>query len=367
MKRFLPAVLLVAAIVLSAPFMGRIRDDIFARFPTSAVRGLALVLAALAAAAFLYAVVRIRHRRLPRYAGLALVAALLWYQEAGFSIGSPQVDMVEKIHLVEYGLLAYLLYRAIRRAGDLTILLLPLLGVTFAGVLDETMQWLTETRLGETRDVLLDLYAGLCGLIFSLSLDPPERLAWRLSPTRRRLLSDTTGLVVLATGLFFNTANLGYEHDDPQIGRFRSWHSLDQLRRAAADRARRWQTNPPASLSPWHREDYFLTEAGWHVRHRQERHQAGDAYLAVQANRILEKYYGPFLDLESFRGSGRHRWPPEVRRDLESRAPRYDPRRYLSPVLIHRIYPWPSKRLFLGVLLTTVAAFWLLPRLIARL
>ena len=85
-----------------------------------------------------------------------------------------------------------------------------------------------------------------------------------------------------------------------------------------------------------------------------------------RANRILEKYYAPFLDLESFRGSGVHRYPPEVRQELEAQAPRRDPERYVSPVLEHRIRPWPSKPLFFAVLIPFVLSIWLLPRAVSR-
>ena len=371
MKRFLPAALLLIGIVLSAPFVGLIRDFLFGRFHATAVRGVALALLTLAVAAFLYALARIRRRRLPRYAGLALAAALLVLQESLLGAHmtdvsfAAQVNVAEKVHLVEYGLLAFLFYRAFRPAGDLTAVLLPLLWIIPAGVLEESVQWLVETRVGEIRDVFLNLYAGVCGLIFGLSLEPPESFAWRIGG-RWRQLWDSAALAVLALGLFFYVAHLGYEHHDPEIGRFRSWHTLDELRQAALEREQRWQVDPPTELSPWRREDLFLNEASWHANHRNERYRAGDSYMAYQANRILEQYYSPFLDIESFRGSGKHRYAPEQRQALEAAAPRRDPESYLSPVLIDRIYPWPSKRFLLAVLIPTVLAIWLLPRIVRR-
>ena len=372
MTRFLPALLLAVLIVVAAPFLGLIRDAFFDRFEASAVRSLALALGALAAAVFLYAVARIRDHRLLRYAGLVVAATLVWLQGALlgadlFDSGiTAQVNVVEKIHLIEYGLLVYLLYRAVKPAGDLTILILPLLWLTLAGVLDEGVQWLVETRVGEIRDVFINIYAGVCGLVFSLSLDPPRRLEWRLDRRRWRRVSAALGLALLPLGLFFNAAHLGYEHEDPEIGRFRTWHTLDELSQAAAERSERWKVDPPTGLSPWRREDFYLTEAAWHATHRNERLETGDLYLAAQANRILEKYYDPFLDLESFRGSGKHRYPPEVRRDLEARAPRRAPKEFTSLVLIERVYPWPSKRLFFAALIPAVLLIWLLPWLWPR-
>ncbi len=362
MKRFLPPLLLVALVVGTSPAVGRIRDWLFELFPDSAVRLLAVALAGLAAGLFLYAAVRIRERRLLRYGGLAAVVALLWIQTAGFSTGLASVDVVEKVHILEYGLLAFLLYRALLPAGDLSVLILTLLGVTFAGTLEEWVQWFVPARLGEIRDVFLNVFAGGCGLVFGLCLDPPRAFSWRLTAPRWRILARTAALAGVALGLFFACAHLGHEIEDAEIGRFRSWFTAEELREIRERRSREWATAPPTGVEIWGREDYFLTEAAWHANHRNEAYGRGDLYMAWQANRILEKYYDPFLDIDSFRGSGKHRYPPAMRRDLEAGAPRRDPQGYLSPVLRERIHPWPPKPLFIGVLLSVGGLFWILPR-----
>lgn len=380
-RRFLPAILLVVVIVSLAPFMGLVRDFLFERFQARAVRSLVGVLLVLAVAVFLFALTRIRHRRGWRYAGLALAAALLWIESAWLSadVGAggfaAQVSVAEKIHIVEYGLLALLFYRASKAWGDLSLLLIPLLGVAMAGILDESVQWAVETRTGDVRDVFLNAYAGLFGLVFSLALDPPPSLRWSLGPASRRRVAVLAALAVASLGAFFDAAHLGYEHHDEEIGRFVSWHTLEELRAASADRERRWQTDPPAGLSPWKLEDFYLTEAGWHANHRNERFEAGDAFRAWKANRILEKYYAPFLDLESFRGSGRHRYPPGIRQQLESQVAGRGSAAGSSagdssagdssPVLRHRIYLWP-RGVYYAVLIPVVLLIALSPRLRSR-
>ncbi len=372
MKRYLPPALLVVVIVVAAPFMGVIRDVLFERFESATIRYLARLLLLLAAAAFLYALARIREHRAWRYAGLLATAGLLWIESAYLS--SPissggiaaRVSIAEKIHLVEYGLLALLFYQACKPTRDLALLMLPLLGVTCAGVLDESIQWWVATRTGDIEDIWLNIYAGLCGLLFSVSLDPPGNLRWRLSPASRRQVTVSAMVTVASLGLFFDTAHLGYEHHDPTIGRFLSWHTLDELRAADADRATRWRVDPPTDPSPWRAEDRYLAEAGWHVGHRNERYDAGDFYLAAQANRIVERYFGAYLDLEFFRGSAKQRYPPEVRRELEAKAPAPNPTEYLSPVLTQRIYPKPSRPLFYTSLAIILLLIWAVPRLLFR-
>ena len=243
MRRFLPAVLLAILVTLAAPFMGLVRNFLFDAFPRTAVRGMTVALAVVAAGFFLYALARIRTHRLLRYGGLVLVGILLWIQAVGFETQLASVNVVEKVHILEYGLLAYLLYRAfrpaagtaVRRTGDLSWPILALLWTAFAGTVEEGVQWWVETRTGEIRDVLLNAFSGLCGLVFALSLEPPERLSWRIPERGWRRLGTAAAVLVLAMGVFVYAAHLGYMIEDPEIGRFRSYFTREELVETAAD------------------------------------------------------------------------------------------------------------------------------------
>lgn len=360
-KKFLPAVLLALGVIALAPFVGLLRDHIFDTFGASAVKVLSIGFALIGMALLALAVARIRRRRWLRYGGLLAAAALVWLQAVGFETELAEVNVAEKIHLIEYGLMALLLYLALlprdgARSADLGLFVLPLLWVVLAGTLDETMQWWVETRTGEIRDVALNLLSGACGLLFTFSLRPPERFEWRLGSPRAVAWSGA--LTTLTVGGFFYVAHLGYMIEDPDIGRFRSWHSAEELVETAARRREVWSTHPPGDLSPWAREDWFLTEAGWHNRHRNVSYEHGDDALALQANRILEAYYAPYLELETFRKTGDRRFPPHAVLRVEKAADQVDPRTYVSPVLASRIYTRPSKPVFL-VLLTLATVAWL--------
>lgn len=366
MRRYFPALGLVITIVLSAPFVGQVRDYLFDTFGNQAVRILAFSLSALATLLFTLALLRIRQNRWPRYAGLATVGLLLYLQTIGFETELAQVNVAEKIHIVEYGLLAAALYLARSRRPEAdgtenpSLLFLPLLWVALAGTCDEAMQWLVETRTGEVRDIALNVFSGLVGLIFALSLFPPQRFTWRLPIDRS--LGDSAAAAFLGLGIFVYFAHLGYMIDDPEIGRFRSMFSHEELLLTADERSRRWATNPPGEASPLTIEDQFLSEAGWHTRHRNSSFEHGFYGLARNANLILEKYYRPYLDLESFRGTGSRRFPPHAVRTLEIEAPNLDVAGYLSPVLSQRIFIYPSKPVFLAVLLPLTIALWTFPR-----
>lgn len=361
--RLLPALLLVLLITGTAPMIDRLRAWFFDAFPRSAVPVLGYGFAALAVLLFLVAVWRIRHHRWLRYGGLAVVAALLWLQTVGFSRGIARVDVVEKVHILEYGLLACLLYWA-WKPSSAAALLLPLLGVAFAGLLDEGVQWWAPQRVGEIRDVALNVFAGFCGLLFSLCLHPPPTLALRASGREATRVLRGAALVVLAGGFFFSLAHLGYEIEDEEIGSFRSWFKASTLHRLAAKRAQTWARHPPTGQEVWSREDYFLTEAGLHASHRNSALRAGNILHAWKANRILEVYYTPFLDIEGFHGTGKHRLPTARRNALAAEVGSQRDVRYASPVLAERIYVWPPKPAFWSAVLSTAAVLWLLPRLL---
>lgn len=350
----IPPLLLILFVAATAPVMGRLRDFLFGTFAGRAVAVLSAALAALGGALLLVAIFRIREKRWLRYGGLVAVVLLVWLQAIGFRSPLATVNVAEKIHLVEYGALAWLVYRARlprRRRHGLDLLLVPLVWVALGGLLDEGVQWWVETRTGEIRDVALNLASGAIGVLFALCLEPPEALRRGLDQPRRLLRG--LAWVVLAGAGFFYCVHLGYWIDDPEIGRFRSWHSAEGLKKAAAERAELWAEDPPGELSPWNREDRFLTEAGWHNLHRNSSFEHELWGLAHQANRILEKYYTPYLDLESFRQTGDRRYPPHALKRLEE-APPVDPAKYTSPVLESRIVTWPGKPLFLAIVLPVV-------------
>ncbi|MEM8931757.1 MAG: VanZ family protein, partial [Acidobacteriota bacterium] len=369
---------LAALTVATAPFLGELRDLLFDRFPGSAVKILAVVLGASAlaiAAMAAYRIVTAADRRRLRLALAAIAAVVIVGQIFGFGTADPRTNVVEKVHIVQYGLLALLFYRALagtRREGEgedvagPTRLVLPILWASLVGLLDESTQGFFQMRTGDIRDVAINALSSVSGLLLALALDPPHQVQWRSTANGLRRLADWTALLVLGTGLFIAELHLGTWIDDPQIGRFRSWFTAEQLADLAADRAQRWAKDPPTELVPWKPEDYYLTEAAWHASHRNERYRAGDFTLARQANRILEAYYGPFLDLHSFRGAGIHRYPPAVLEQLDQNALPIDPSSYESPVLAQRLRTWPSARPFRLAILAFAALLAALPRLDRR-
>ncbi len=88
----------------------------------------------------------------------------------------------EAVHLLEYGILCWLIYRAIRPAEPNAVVLLSavLLGAIM-GTVDEIIQWITPERVWDLRDVVLNAGACALGAVVAWRLDPGP---WR-SPDKR--------------------------------------------------------------------------------------------------------------------------------------------------------------------------------------
>ena len=355
--RFIAAILVAMTLVLSAPFIGFIRSWIRTTFPGQFVRIVGGAIAALAAVAILGAIVRIRENRLLRYA--AIVTALgcaVWFSILE-ATGNPDVDVVQRFHFVEYGIITYLFYRAWRVLGDPAILVLPLLAGLIVGCADEWLQWFIPNRVGEIADVLLNGIAIGCGLLFSLGADPPGRFQWMVHSTSIVRVGRLGAATILALALFFHIVHLGYDIGDTQVGTFKSRYSMSALLALGDAKRAEWQTHPPPLVvQRVSREDQYMTEGVTHVQRRNESLNANDANGAWMENLILEKYYAPVLDTPSYWSRTGHRWSPEQRASVEARAST-DPS-YVSKANPYPIYPWSRSKFWL-LALAAAACLWI--------
>jgi len=320
MGRLLLAILVAAGVVLSAPFIRDIRNFIKTTFPGQYVTFVAVAIAIILGGAVLAALIRIRDRRLVRYGAIAAALALgtgyaLWNAQ-----GIVEVDTVERFHFVEYGLVALLFYRACRPAEDLSTIVVPVVAGVIVGTFEEWLQWFIPGRVGDMRDVFLNLAAIVCGLLFSLGVDPPGRFSWMVTAASRRRVGTVAAAAVLVFAAFVHSVHLGREIVDPEAGRFRSRYDAATLLALSSDRAATWRANPPLTVpSGLTREDQYFSEGVLHVTARNHRWRDADYPAAWFENRILEKYYAPLLDTPSYIEKKGFRWPDAQRNDGEQR------------------------------------------------
>jgi hypothetical protein len=354
---FVLANAIAAALVLSAPFIGYIRSWIRVQFPGQFVRIVGGIIALLAAAAVGSALVRIRERRAIRYAAIAVaLACAVWYSLAE-ATGNPDVDVVQRFHFVEYGLITYLFYRAWRPLNDLAVFVLPALAGLLVGTADEWLQWFIPNRVGEMADIFLNGIAIGCGLLFSCGADPPATTAAHLHRGSWTRIGRLAAAAVIGFALFFHIVHLGYDIRDDQTGTFKSRYSPARLAALAIEKQEEWRARPfPLVLQRVSREDQYMTEGVTHAQRRNEQLGAGDPGSAWKENGILEKYYAPVLDTPSYWSKTGHRWPPEQRDDVARRAPRTTIP-YISTANPYPIYAW-SRLWFWAGSLALAGALW---------
>jgi VanZ family protein len=357
-SRFVPAAVVSLALVLSAPFIGFVRSWIRASFPGQFVRIIGSVLGATALVALGAAVVRIRDRRALRYLAILASLVIATLYSLADATGIPEVDVVQRFHFVEYGLIAFLFYRAWRPLGDPSILVLPVLAGLIVGTADEWLQWFIPNRVGEMDDIFLDGIAVVCGLLFSLGADPPRTFSPALQRGSLKRIGRLASSFVVAFAAFFHTVHLGYDVRDDEIGTFKSRYSKPVLEAMGGEKLKAWRAHPPPLvLRRVSREDQYMTEGVTHVQERNKRLAANDVAAAWRENRILERYYAPVLDTPSYVSATGHRWSAAQRADVESRDASQGsaPASYVSAANPYPIYAWP-RALVWGITLTIALA-----------
>lgn len=362
--RLLLACAFSALIVLASPFMGQLQSVLRASVSTRAyilLLGGAVVgsIAAAVAAAF----IRITGNRGKRVVAMAAAIGLGFAYISIMSTGEPAIDAVERVHFVEYGLIAVLFYRVWSRAGDVSTIVLPMFSGFIVGTLDEWLQWFIPYRVGEMHDVLLNLTALACGVLFGIALEPPPTFSVRSDVRARARIGLAAAVAVLVFAAFVSSVHLGYTHDVEGIGQFQSQHTLEELNDAQANRMKRWRTEPPVGIRRFSREDQYLDEGLWHVRERNLRWDTGDIMAAWHENLILERFFTPVLDLPTYASMTGTRWPPEHRADAETRkTPTTTP--FISSAAPRTIYPWPKTMYWLVI--GAIALMLVLPAIVMR-
>jgi hypothetical protein len=303
--------------------------------------------------ALVWAVFRIKDRRLWRLAALIGAVGVAVVSAVAIRTASAEVNASERFHFIEYGLITWLFYRAWepREGAGNVQLVMPVLAGLLVGTADEAFQWYVPIRVGEIGDVFLNLAAIGAGLLFSLGVEPPRRLAF-VPPARvRPLVGVTAAAVVLSMAGFLEAAQLGHFVRDPDIGSFRSTFSAEDLVRLSAARSEQWRRHPPPikieGFARMAREDHYLTEA---VAHVQARNQAWgtDIRSAWLENRILEKYFAPALDTPSYLMPAGGRWPAVQRDDATIRAANAPGEPFVSSVYERYVLVWPRSAVRAG-------------------
>jgi len=262
----------------------------------------------------------------------------------------------EAVHLIQYGILAVLIHRALRPTmPDAFLFVAGALIGAVVGTLDEVIQWLVPDRFWDWRDLVLNAGAG--GLV--------QLALWRIVPASgsppapasvRTVLRWSVVLTLLLTLCLANTPRLvdryaprfpgagyltsslnpmaeyGHRHVVPGLGSFTSRLDLDEI--DAEDRSRsaevaaavdRYRHRYGEFLDTWPvAEDSFTYELRVHLfardrnldkaRQRQFTGAAAQASINIawRENQIVERFFGRTLAASSYR------WKPQLRQRVDA-------------------------------------------------
>jgi len=350
---WLYVVLCAAVIFATVPFGRRITEYIDQYADDSIFTIIVVVIFAVVAFRVVRFLIRQGETSPGSYLWLGAVAVVF-----GLYAYSLRDNAVETLHFFEYGLLSFLIFRALcHRVRDYSIYPIALCLGFVVGAMDEAIQWLTPQRVWDMRDILLNSVAvGLMQIAIGLGVKPAIiQSGFDVSGVVRlcRMLAlaifvfgvcllNTPALIDLyidkipgmshVRGKSSQMAEYGYLHRDPEIGSFRSRFTIAALKEQDVAQSKRvaqiLDQYPDVPLYPDFFKKYtvinerFVHEVGVHLFRREKyldrfldyegRISQSTRYkravlIAWRETRILEKYYAKTLAQSRYGISPMHR------------------------------------------------------------
>ena len=269
---------------------------------------------------------------------LAIVTAGYVYANISLEI------LIEQIHFLEYGILAYYFIKAIRLSRtDPGGYIIAMVLVTLIGVIDEYIQGILPDIVGELHDVYLNILSGVLALCwYRIVLKPveekkPLRSAWAVS-------LPLIGLIIFIMGVFNSKiSEFGHYIVDEEIGEFytrihpenlgKEYPDLDIFRKNILPKLYMVSYSELLHelINPVHGEILV------HI-FRRDRHIRDEDFITSHwENLILEKYFLPFIE------GSEHHWTDEKKGEIYSLSIDKIEETYISPVSAHLITSFPER------------------------
>ncbi len=315
-----------------------------------------------------------------------LLAGFLWKQA------------VETVHLMEYGLLSWLLFQALRyHIYDVSLFIRSAFIVLLIGILDEIIQWFTPGRTWGFGDIWMNFVAGILLQIGVWKVVWKEKSSTKATPPSVSAISVWLITSLLLLGLCVSNTNsrffyfknrhpflsnfhvdqgmtqdFGHIFRDPEIGIFYSRFTREEL--AAIDAYGAGIHQQPLVLGKLASNGFqellesytartfpFLLELRLHAILRDGNYDlAGKSAVgrnenfltaAYRENQILLQYYGGTLRRSIYV------WPAgrseKIKRRINTRQP------YDSPANARLITEFSEKGIWTGIIILIAAVCWL--------
>jgi len=301
----------------------------------------------------------------------------------------------EAIHFLEYGLLGFLLFQALRyHIHDKGIYLIAFLIGALVGILDETLQWMIPRRVWDFRDLGINaLSVGLFQIAIWKGLKPKLQ-GFRMQSKSIKTISYLLATYLVLIGLCFSNtpdrvqsytkllpflsflqkeepmSEFKYKHKDPDIGIFFSRLSIGEIAKTDRERAEEYGR----IFEEWALKKYadfliyfpgyarpFLHEMRVHVFRRDKMFRLAqqvdnskarqkNLFIAYKENLILERYFGKTL------GESLYKWPEKkierIEKEIDPSSFYRSPVSAASPIPLREKPMWGAILLILIVLIT---------------
>ncbi len=299
-----------------------------------------------------------------------------------YQIKSP----AEAIHFLEYGLLGFFLFRALKfKTKDISIFFTATLFSMFIGTVDEIIQWITPRRFWSFHDVWLNTLSGGLFLLGLWTVFKPAEISKKINSKSIRVFSYTFIICILLLGLCASNtphrvahytklipklsfllkeesmSEYGYKIKDPDIGVFFSRLSLNELEETDKIKGTEYAQIINATREMKYNnflEEYnpvsnpFLHEFQIHVYRRNKYFNSSKKttkpdekgeflFVAYKENLILEKYFGNTIN-KSVYG-----WDEKKINEVESQI--IKSKFYRSPVSAHLFTSFSEKTMWIAI------------------
>ncbi len=260
--------------------------------------------------------------------------------------------IIEQVHFLEYGLLGFLIIKAIRTdRRDAGGYLIAIVLITLLGIIDEYIQGILPNRVGELHDVYLNILSGVLALCWYRIIIKPGEDQGRIK-TALSISLPVFGLVLILLGFFnSNVSEFGYFHIDEEIGSFYSRLDSELLGRDFPDSAffksdvapRLYVDNYSDILKSI--ENPIHSEVIVHI-FRRDRHIRDEDYITShRENQLLEKYFGSYI------AGTRHEWDAKKKSAVEKLSIEHLDQPYSSPVSAHIITAFTERQQWIAIVI----------------
>ncbi|MBN1879223.1 VanZ family protein [bacterium] len=295
-------------------------------------------------------VFRTRDQRLKRLMIFSVVSAFYAWRLVTLDV------QVERFHMIEYGLLAGLVCLAAQKnSRGWSAFGWGFAAAWLIGLLDELFQWWWPTRVGEWRDVTINMQSGALGLVATALLFRNRLSFHKPSRSSIMVLSFVFSLLSLFSGQFILKVHVfGFQHTDPEIGTFYSFFMKKVLEESTSTAYLQ-----QVARAGGHQSDRAITDIFLYFYERESKEHFDRVHLLLEQGRpeearleyaLVNRYYAPWLE-----GTGAS-FNEAVMKQIESTG-RADPEQFVSPVMNWMLVS-VTRREVVG--LTWIAAFLML-------